>query len=76
MLLSDLLVYTYRDLYPLCTYTESPADAGEGQILWIRIGILALSAVVLPLITPREYIPIDPLVSTVLEPRFIRRALS
>lgn len=62
LLRSDLLVYAFRDLYPLCTYTDSPADAEEGWVLWSCIGILILVAVFLTLITPREYRPIDPLV--------------
>lgn len=58
LLLVAWAIYAYRDLYPLCTYTLAPAD--NGRLLWPYIGVLSSAAVILPAITPREYIPLDP----------------
>lgn len=42
------------------TYTLRPLDAREGVVLWLKIALLALAGIVLPLTSPRQYIPIDP----------------
>ncbi|KAF8309911.1 hypothetical protein DL93DRAFT_2230628 [Clavulina sp. PMI_390] len=60
LLLAEFGVYFYRDLYPLCTYTRQPLDIAEGKGLWIRLAILAFASLIIPLVAPREYIPIDP----------------
>ena len=60
LLLGTFSVYAYRDIWPLLTFTLSPADAYEGVLLWIKIGLLAFAAIVVPLLVPRQYIPIDP----------------
>ena len=60
LLLGTLSVYAYRNIWPLLTFTLSPADAEEGALLWVRIGLLAFAAVVIPVTVPRHYIPIDP----------------
>ncbi|KAF7364887.1 Multidrug resistance-associated ABC transporter protein [Mycena venus] len=54
-------VYVYRDLVPLTTFTGVPADVGEGWRIWAKIGLLFIAAVIIPLFTPRQYIPVDPL---------------
>ncbi|KAJ7284876.1 P-loop containing nucleoside triphosphate hydrolase protein [Mycena rebaudengoi] len=54
-------VYAYRDILPLATFTRVPADLTEGPILWAKISLLFAAAVVVPLFTPRQYIPVDPL---------------
>jgi hypothetical protein len=56
-------VYVYRDLLPLGTFTGVPADLSEGRRLWAKIALLFITAVVIPMFTPRQYIPVDPLVS-------------
>ncbi|KAJ7354076.1 P-loop containing nucleoside triphosphate hydrolase protein [Mycena albidolilacea] len=62
-------VYVYRDLIPLATFTGVPADLGEGRKLWAKIGLLFTNAVIIPLFTPQQYIPVDPLnPQTVLNP--------
>lgn len=38
-------------------------DAAAGWITWSRVGLLGFAGVLIPLLTPREYVPIDPLVS-------------
>ena len=53
-------VYAYRNIWPLLTFTLSPADAYEGALLWVKIGLLTFAAIVVPLLVPRQYIPIDP----------------
>ncbi|KAF8164524.1 hypothetical protein K438DRAFT_2025293 [Mycena galopus ATCC 62051] len=54
-------VYVYRDIFPLTTFTGVPADLSEGRLLWVKIWLLFITAVVIPLFTPRQYIPVDPL---------------
>jgi hypothetical protein len=56
-------VYVYRDLFPLATFTGVPADLAQGRQLWAKIALLFITAVIIPLFTPRQYIPVDPLVS-------------
>ena len=38
-------IYTYRDIWPLATYTLVPVDASEGWILWVKISSLTLAGV-------------------------------
>ncbi|KAJ7283178.1 P-loop containing nucleoside triphosphate hydrolase protein [Mycena rebaudengoi] len=54
-------VYVYRDVFPLATFTRLPEDLHEGPILWAKISLLFATAIVVPLFTPRQYIPADPL---------------
>ncbi len=60
ILLTVLGVYTYRDIYPLATYTQEPADLHEGPIIWIKIVTLIVAAIFIPLFSPRHYVPLDP----------------
>ncbi|KAH8986106.1 hypothetical protein EDB92DRAFT_2054957 [Lactarius akahatsu] len=60
LLLGTFSVYAYRNIWPLLTFTLSPVDAWEGPLLWVKIGLLAFAAIVIPLLVPRQYIPIDP----------------
>ncbi|KAF9469444.1 P-loop containing nucleoside triphosphate hydrolase protein [Collybia nuda] len=55
VLTSSWVVYFVRNVVPFMTYTLHPADSL--YMLWELIGVLSLAAVVLPLITPRRYIP-------------------
>ncbi|KAF8192829.1 P-loop containing nucleoside triphosphate hydrolase protein [Mycena galopus ATCC 62051] len=61
VLLSTLGVYVYRDIFPLGTFSGVPKDSAERFILWIRIGLLAFTGVLVPLLSPRKYTPVDPL---------------
>jgi hypothetical protein len=63
ILLVTFSVYVYRDLVPLTTFSEHPQDRGEGWILWAKAVAITLTAVVIPLTIPRQYIPFDPEVS-------------
>ena len=53
-------VFFYRDIWPLCTTNLLPIDAGEGYALWIHIGVLTFAAAIVPLMVPRQYLPLDP----------------
>ncbi|KAI0076652.1 P-loop containing nucleoside triphosphate hydrolase protein [Panus rudis PR-1116 ss-1] len=60
VLLVPWLVFVYRDVWPLCTNTEIPLDGAQGALLWVHIIILTVAAVIVPLFSPRPYIPADP----------------
>ena len=53
-------VFAYRDLWPLATFTLTPLDRAEGWLLWTKVGFLTFAGVVVPLLIPRQYIPVDP----------------
>ena len=59
-----LAVYVYRDIWPLATYTENPVDGSEGALLWTKLIVLFITAVIIPLVVPRQYVPVDPKVNT------------
>ena len=63
LLLLTLGVYVYRDIWPLATYFLQPEDRAEGNILWIKISLLAVTAIIIPLFIPNAYIPADPKVN-------------
>lgn len=52
-------VHMYRNVWPLATFTKSPADLAEGKVLWAKVTLLFLGGVALPLLTPRQYIPLN-----------------
>ncbi|KAG8899583.1 hypothetical protein FRC01_010451, partial [Tulasnella sp. 417] len=52
-------IFAYRDLYPLVTYTMHPVDA-DGWVTWVRVGLLTLVGLVLPLVVPRRFVPVNP----------------
>ncbi|KLO19974.1 P-loop containing nucleoside triphosphate hydrolase protein [Schizopora paradoxa] len=60
VLLFTFAIFAYRDVWPLATYTHVPMDQAEGALLWVKFGILTVSALVVPLCIPRQYIPVDP----------------
>ncbi len=62
-------VFAYRDLYPLATVNGRAQDGDEGPLLWIKIATLFVVGVIIPLVTPREYIPFDPKVQRILSLR-------
>ncbi|CCM00579.1 uncharacterized protein FIBRA_02614 [Fibroporia radiculosa] len=53
-------VYMYRDVWPLATFTLTPIDSAEGSLLWGKISLLTLAAVLVPICMPNRHIPIDP----------------
>ncbi|EJF59658.1 P-loop containing nucleoside triphosphate hydrolase protein [Dichomitus squalens LYAD-421 SS1] len=58
--------YMYRDVYPLATLDRTPADTGDGALLYAKFALLTITAVVIPLFVPRKYVPVNP--KEVLEP--------
>ena len=52
-------MYGYRDVWPLLTYTLTPADSSEGSTLWAKIGLFAIAGLAIPLIIPRAYVPLN-----------------
>jgi len=60
VLLVTTVVYAYRNVFPLLTYSLPIQDIAEGKLLWAKVAFLILTAIVLPLLSPREYIPADP----------------
>ncbi|KAH7883936.1 hypothetical protein F5I97DRAFT_2075294 [Phlebopus sp. FC_14] len=60
VLLVVFSTYAYRDLYPLLTFTETPEDLDEGHLLWAKIVVLSMICIVFPVVSPSQYIPVDP----------------
>ncbi|KAH9921469.1 uncharacterized protein B0H18DRAFT_1188953 [Fomitopsis serialis] len=54
------IVFVYRDVWPLATYTLQPIDGAEGALLWGKFALLTVAGVVVPLLVPRQYTPADP----------------
>lgn len=59
LLLVTWMVYAYRDIYPLTTYALQPMDVEEGWLIYAKIGVLSFVGIVIPLIIPSQYIPVD-----------------
>ncbi|KAF9521326.1 hypothetical protein CPB83DRAFT_887951 [Crepidotus variabilis] len=49
LLLTNVCVFGYRDVWPLATFNQEPADMSEGFFLWIKLGVLASTALLPPL---------------------------
>lgn len=69
VLLIALVVYTVRDVYPLVTYSKHPIDLdlshkASGRLLWTKIILLVLTAVLIPLTSPNVWIPVDTEIQT------------
>ena len=60
ILLATWFLFMYRDVWPLATYTLQPIDLNEGWLLWVKISVLSITAVGIPLLMPRRYIPVNP----------------
>ncbi|KAJ7134490.1 P-loop containing nucleoside triphosphate hydrolase protein [Mycena epipterygia] len=60
ILLVSFAIYVYRDLWPLATFTLVPEDLAQGWLLWAKMLTLAVAAILVPLFSPRLYIPVDP----------------
>ncbi|KAJ7198849.1 P-loop containing nucleoside triphosphate hydrolase protein, partial [Mycena pura] len=59
VLISTFLVYLYRDVFPLVTYPLAPMDLWEGHLLWPKVIALFAVSGIIPLLIPRQYIPLD-----------------
>ncbi|KAJ7670138.1 P-loop containing nucleoside triphosphate hydrolase protein, partial [Mycena polygramma] len=60
VLLTTFTVYFYRDIVPLATVALVPMDLWEGKMLWPKIITLFAVSGVIPLVIPRQYIPLNP----------------
>jgi hypothetical protein len=58
---SLFMCYLYRDVWPLLTFTLSPAD-GSDPIAWASLTLAGITGILLPLCEPYPYIPYDPFV--------------
>ncbi|KIJ26945.1 hypothetical protein M422DRAFT_38010 [Sphaerobolus stellatus SS14] len=52
-------IYAYRDIWSLAMTTQQPTDASD-KLLWVKLSLLTVIAVVIPLVIPRKYVPVDP----------------
>ena len=64
ILLTSWATFVYRDVWPLCTFTLTPEDAQEGWVIWAKVVTLTIAGVVIPVVTPKIYVPLDPKVRT------------
>ncbi|KDQ10123.1 hypothetical protein BOTBODRAFT_36553 [Botryobasidium botryosum FD-172 SS1] len=60
LLLAVFLIYAYRDILPLATFETVPIDTAAGWLTWVRVSVSALVGAVIPLVTPRQFVPLDP----------------
>lgn len=60
VILAVLGAYTYRDLWPLLTFTLRPLDLAEGPFLWAKAALATFAGFILPILEPYPYIPLDP----------------
>ncbi|KAJ7069529.1 hypothetical protein C8F01DRAFT_1245729 [Mycena amicta] len=58
VLFAAFALYAYRDIIPLATFTRTPLD--HGPKMAAKIVLVSFTGVVVPLFTPRLYIPVDP----------------
>jgi hypothetical protein len=56
---SLFMCYLYRDVWPLLTFTLSPAD-GSDPIAWASLTLAGITGILLPICEPYPYIPYDP----------------
>ncbi|KAH7930578.1 P-loop containing nucleoside triphosphate hydrolase protein [Leucogyrophana mollusca] len=56
---ATFLVFAYRDLWPLMTFTKTPQDIREGWLVWAKLLTLALVGIIFPLTSPRQYTSLD-----------------
>ena len=60
VLFGTWVVYGYRDIYPLGTFTLQPLDLHEGRLMWVKFAVLTFAAVIIPSFVPTQYVPFDP----------------
>ena len=72
LLFDAWVIYGYRDIYPLGTFTLQPLDLHEGWLMWATLEVLTFVTVIVPAIVPTQYIPFDPKVRPDLISRFLQ----
>ncbi|KAF9449105.1 multidrug resistance-associated ABC transporter [Macrolepiota fuliginosa MF-IS2] len=60
LLFSSLLVNVYRNIWPLAIYGGVPMDINDGIFMWGKLVLLTITAVGIPLFSPRKYEPVNP----------------
>ena len=60
VLFGTWIVYSYRDIYPLGTFTLEPLDLHEGRLMWAKLAVLTFAAAVILSFIPTQYVPFDP----------------
>ncbi|KAF8307170.1 hypothetical protein DL93DRAFT_2171840 [Clavulina sp. PMI_390] len=60
ILLSAVMVFSYRDVWPLATFNQLPADAHLGWIGTARVVLVWWAGVIVPFSLPGIYTPVDP----------------
>ncbi|KAH7097832.1 ATP-binding cassette transporter [Auriculariales sp. MPI-PUGE-AT-0066] len=60
ILFATWAVFFYRDVWPLCTYNLTPLDTPYDSLFWPKFFILNVVGLVVPLLIPNPYIPVDP----------------
>lgn len=64
-------VFAIRDLWPIALYDREPVDGQLGWLLWTRIGLVGYIGLVVPIVLPGVYVPVDPNVSPIyMQPQF------
>lgn len=63
LLLVAFGILFYRDVIPLAMVSKVLQDAADGWVTWLQVALLSVAGVVIPVVTPRRYNPVDPLVS-------------
>ena len=65
LLLATWFIFVYRNLWPLATFTLTPKDGSEGWLMWAKLTVLSVTAIGIPVLIPRPYIPLDPNVRSI-----------
>jgi hypothetical protein len=60
LLLLAFIIFAYRDIWPQFTFYLEMSDLNNA-VTWSRIAILGVAGVLVPLLRPRIYVPVDPL---------------
>ncbi|KZT60639.1 P-loop containing nucleoside triphosphate hydrolase protein [Calocera cornea HHB12733] len=60
LLFIQFLVFAWRNLLPLTTYINTPADGALPWLIWTRCAFVTLVGLVLPVLVPQVYVPYDP----------------
>ncbi|KZT60611.1 P-loop containing nucleoside triphosphate hydrolase protein [Calocera cornea HHB12733] len=60
VLFAQFCVFGWRNFWPLMVFGGTPADVQYPGITWTEAGFLILSGIIIPLIIPEPYVPVDP----------------
>ncbi|KZO90162.1 P-loop containing nucleoside triphosphate hydrolase protein [Calocera viscosa TUFC12733] len=60
VLLIQCCVFSWRNFWPLMIFGGVPADSRYPGLTWTEGGFLVLAGVIIPLVIPEPYVPVDP----------------